>query len=430
MEGYNIKTPDQLQICLVNIDDLKEYENNPRNNEEAALKVAASIENFGFKIPIVIDKDNIIVAGHTRIKAARILGIEQVPAIVADDLTPEQIKAFRLADNKTAEAATWDDIKLTAELQELAAMDIDFLMSDFGFADVEKIENVDVEEDEAPDPEDTETRAQPGDVWQLGPHRLICGDSTDPGTITALMAGKDADLCITDPPYNNDYVGKTAEKLTIANDKMSSPAFYQFLYDAFAAMAPKVKPGGAIYVFHAHMESINFIAAFQAAGFYLSQPLIWNKSQMALGRQDYHWKHEPILYGWKEGAPHYFTADRTQTTVIDDMPNLNKMSKEQLKDLCKKLLEPKDPATIIDCEKPLQNLDHPTMKPIKLIARLIRNSSRKGEIVIDPFGGSGSTLIACEQMGRICYTAELDPKYCDVIIERYENYTGDKAYKI
>lgn len=430
MEGYNIKTPDQLQICLVNIDDLQEYENNPRNNEEAAVKVAASIENFGFKIPIVIDKDNIIVAGHTRVKAARILGIKQVPAIVADDLTPEQIKAFRLADNKTAEAATWDDIKLTAELQELAAMNLDFLMSDFGFADVEQIENVDVEEDEAPDPEEAPTRVQPGDMWQLGPHRLICGDSTDPRTIQLLMASKNADLCITDPPYNNDYVGKTAEKLTIANDKMSSPAFYQFLYDAFTAMAPKVKPGGAIYVFHAHMESINFISAFQAAGFYLSQPLIWNKSQMALGRQDYHWKHEPILYGWKEGAPHYFTADRTQTTVIDDMPNLNKMSKEQLKELCKKLLEPKEPVTIIDCEKPLQNLDHPTMKPIKLIARLIRNSSQKGEIVIDPFGGSGSTLIACEQMGRICYTAELDPKYCDVIIERYENYTGDTAYKI
>lgn len=416
-----------LQINNLPIADLKEYANNPRHNDAAVDAVAASIKEFGFKVPIIIDRDNVIVAGHTRLKAARKLGLETVPCIIADDLTPEQINAFRLADNKTAELADWDFELLEKELAALA----DFDMEQFGF-DISAPEDLqEVEQDEVPDIEEDEPPiTQPGDIWQLGEHRLICGDSTDEETLKRLLDGKKADLIVTDPPYNVAYEGKTKDKLTIQNDNKAAREFYTFLYDSFEKQAAAIKEGGVVYVCFADMESINFLASFQAAGFYLSQILIWNKSAMCIGRSDYQWKHEPIMYGWKKGAAHYFTDSRMETTVIDDKPNINKMSKAELKAYIKELLKHEPASTVIDEDKPARSAEHPTMKPVKLIAYLIRNSSRKGEIVLDVFGGSGTTLIACEQLGRRCYMEELDPKYCDVIIKRWEALTGQKAVRI
>lgn len=416
-----------LQINNLAIADLKEYANNPRHNDAAVDAVAASIKEFGFKVPIIIDRDNVIVAGHTRLKAARKLGLETVPCIIADDLTPEQINAFRLADNKTAELAEWDFELLEKELAALA----DFDMEQFGF-DISAPEDMqEVQQDEVPDiDEDEPPITQPGDIWQLGEHCLICGDSTDEETLKRLLDGKKADLIVTDPPYNVAYEGKTKDKLTIQNDNKAAREFYTFLYDSFEKQAAAIKEGGVVYVCFADMESINFLASFQAAGFYLSQILIWNKSAMCIGRSDYQWKHEPIMYGWKKGAAHYFTDSRMETTVIDDKPNINKMSKAELKAYIKELLKHEPASTVIDEDKPARSAEHPTMKPVKLIAYLIRNSSRKGEIVLDVFGGSGTTLIACEQLGRRCYMMELDPKYCDVIIKRWEALTGQKAVRI
>ena len=416
-----------LHVQNIHVSELKEYENNPRKNDRAVSAVAESIKQFGFKVPIVIDSDKVIVAGHTRLKAARELGLETVPCIIADDLTPEQVKAFRLADNKTAELAEWDFETLETELAELAE---DFDMSAFGF-DAFEDDGGEVEEDEAPAvDEEEEPTVQLGDIWQLGEHRLMCGDSTDESNIKKLMNGTKADLIVTDPPYNVAYEGKTKDKLTIQNDNKSAREFYTFLYDSFEKQAAAIKEGGAVYVCFADMESINFLASFQAAGFYLSQILIWNKSAMCIGRSDYQWKHEPIMYGWKKGAAHYFTDSRVETTVIEDKPNINKMSKDELKEYVKELLKREPASTVIEEDKPSRSEDHPTMKPVKLIAYLIRNSSRKGESVLDVFGGSGTTLIACEQTGRRCYTMELDPRYCDVIIKRYEQLTGKAAVKI
>lgn len=412
-----------MKIIDKSISELIPYENNPRDNSDAVDYVAASIEEFGFKVPIIIDRDGVIVAGHTRLKAAQKLGIKTVPCIIADDLSDEQIKAFRLADNKVSEFAQWDFSKLEQELSEL-----NFDMSEFGF---EPIENGEILEDDAPEiDEEKEPETKLGDVYQLGRHRLICGDSTDSETIRKLVDGAEMDLVLTDPPYNSDYSGKTKEALKIQNDNMSDTRFYNFLYDMFCNLYDVTKAGGAVYIFHAHMESVNFMTAFRAAHFYLHQMLVWNKNRMALGHCDYQWKHEPIIYGWKEGAAHYFTNSRIEYTVIEDAPNINKMSKNELREYCKELLKRGDPVTVITEDKPARNAEHPTMKPVKLLAYLIRNSSKQGENVIDVFGGSGSTLIACEQTGRKCYTAELDPRYCDVIIKRWEMFTGEKAVKL
>lgn len=414
-----------LQIKMLPVSELAPYAKNPRNNDGAVDAVAASIREFGFKVPIILDRNNEIVAGHTRLKAAKRLGLTEVPCIIADDLTPEQVRAFRLADNKVAELAEWDFETLAQEMEALAD---DFNMEDFGFdmSEFETEEQPEVVEDEG-EPEHVATICQKGQVWQLGEHRLMCGDSTKAEDIAKLMNGEQADMVVTDPPYNVAYVGKTADALTIQNDSMSSRNFYQFLYDAFVEISKAIKPGGAIYVWHASMESINFIASFQAAGFYLSQMLVWNKNTLVLGRNDYHWKHEPCLYGWKEGAAHYFTPDRTQSTVIEDKPNINQMSKDELKTLCKQLLEPQVPVSVIDEDKPAASEDHPTMKPIKLFARQIANSSRPGEIVLDTFGGSGTTIMAAEQLNRKARLMELDPHYCDVIIARWEKFTGLQA---
>jgi len=386
-----------LIIQDINVNSIKPYKNNPRKNDQAVAAVAESIRQFGFKVPLVIDKNNEIVAGHTRLKAALQLGIQTVPCLIADDLTEEQIKAFRLADNKTAELADWDFSLLNLELEELSKLDLDFSLVDFGFdiGTAEEIKEDDFDAEKAIEEIETPI-TQKGDIWLLGKHRLLCGDATSSDDVTNLMNGQEADLVLTDPPYNVDYEGGTKDKLKIQNDKMQDNQFLHFLTDAFTRMYEHSKKGAAIYVFHADSEGYNFRSAFKQAGYSLRQCLVWAKNSLVLGRQDYQWQHEPILYGWKDGASHAWYGDRKQTTLIK-------------------------------FDKPQRSADHPTMKPIGLCGYLIGNSSKEGDIVLDSFGGSGSTLMACEQTGRICYTLELDPKYCDVTIRRWEEFTGKKA---
>jgi DNA modification methylase len=361
---------------------LQEYENNPRNNDEAIKAVANSIREFGFKVPIVITSDNVIIAGHTRLKASVSLGLTEVPCIIADDLNEEQIKAFRLADNKTAELASWDLSKLE---DELANLDMDMLQ--FGFEEMEELlpdnaadDDFDID-DEIPEV----PFSQSGDIYELGPHRVLCGDSTDPEQVKKLLDGKVVDMIFTDPPYNVDYEG-TAGK--IKNDKMEDDTFYLFLLAAFQNMFEHTKPGGAIYCCHADTEGLNFRNAFKSAGYKLAECLIWVKNALVLGRQDYHWRHEPILYGWKEGAAHYFVDDRSQDTIWE-------------------------------YNKPRKNEEHPTMKPLELVGKAISNSSRRHETILDLFGGSGSTMIAADQLDRKAYLMELDEKFIDVIVKRY-----------
>lgn len=371
-----------MQVVMKETASLLEYDNNPRHNEEAIEAVANSIREFGFKVPIVISSDNIIIAGHTRLKASVLLGLEEVPCIIADDLNDEQIKAFRLADNKTAELATWDLSKLE---EELSHIDMDMLQ--FGFEEMEELlpDNASDDDFDITDEIPEEPFSQPGDIYELGPHRLMCGDSTDSKQVATLLDGHEVDMIFTDPPYNVDYEG-TAGK--IKNDKMEDDSFYLFLYDAFQNMFEHTKPGGAIYVCHADTEGLNFRNAFKNAGYKLAECLIWVKNALVLGRQDYHWRHEPILYGWKEGAAHYFVDDRTQDTIWE-------------------------------YNKPKKNEEHPTMKPLELVGKAISNSSRRNESILDLFGGSGSTMIAADQLDRQSFLMELDERFVDVIVKRY-----------
>lgn len=380
-----------MNIIEKPINEVIPYEKNPRINDNAVPAVMKSIEEFGFKVPIVIDKNGTIVTGHTRLKAAKKLGMKTVPCIVADDLTPEQIKAFRLADNKVAEAAEWDMELLAEELDGI--VDID--MSDFNFGDItDSPSSEDVVED---DDENIELPSEPktrlGDLWTIGRHKLMCGDATSGDVLKRLVGGDKVDMYLTDPPYNVAYEGKTEDKLTIQNDSMEDSAFYQFLVDSFVAADSVMNEGAAFYIWHADSEGYNFRGACRAVEWELRECLIWNKNTMVLGRQDYQWKHEPCLYGWKGGAAHNWYGDRKQTTVID-------------------------------MNKPNRNAEHPAMKPVQLFAYLMENSSKPGDIVLDSFCGSGTTLIACEQMNRAARVLELDPKYCDVIVERYINLVG------
>ena len=397
------------------------YEKNPRKNDDAVKCVAASIDEFGFKVPIVIDKDDIIVAGHTRYKAAKKLGLKEVPCIVADDLTDEQVKAFRLADNKVAEASEWDFDLLGDELDDI--FDID--MEAFGF-DIEIEEEEDVTEDDYEVDLPEEPRSKQGDIYQLGNHRLMCGDSTKAEDVVKLMGGDMADLVVTDPPYN--VAIENSKGMTIENDDMDSSQFKDFLTACFANLEQNLKAGGAFYIWYASREHINFEQALNEAGLKVREQLIWNKSSFTLSRQDYHWKHEPCLYGWKEGEKHYFIDDRTQATVFEDKGiDIKKLKKDEMAELLKQFLCGKHSTTVINEDKPIVNDLHPTMKPIKLIARLVKNSSRQEETVLDLFGGSGSTLIACEQLNRSCRIMEYDPKYADTTIDRWEQFTGEKA---
>lgn len=395
------------QVVKKQITELIPYINNPRKiGDDAVNAVASSIKNFGFKSPIIIDAQNEIIAGHTRYLAAKKLGMTEVPCVIADDLTPAERRAYRIADNKTGEYAEWDDTLLGVELEmlveefgdlsELADMvafpeeEISALLDSL-HADMEDVEHLELDEEDLELPEEGEEITQPGDLWELGPHRLLCGDTTDPDDMQRLMDGKLARMVFTDPPYNVDYVGKTKEALTIENDHMEDSSFRQFLLDSFESLVSVTESGSAIYICHADSEGINFRTAMVDAGWLQKQTIIWVKDSFVMGRQDYHWRHEPILYGWKPGASHRYYGGRNQDTVWE-------------------------------IKRPKRNEIHPTMKPVELAIRAIKNSSLVGEIVVDGFGGGGSTLIAADHTDRVARLMELDPKYCDAIVRRYVKY--------
>ena len=423
----------------VNIDKLKPYENNARtHSEEQIEKIMRSIEEFGFINPVLIDGDLGIIAGHGRVMAAKKMGMTEVPCLFIEDLTEAQKRAYILADNKLALDAGWDDEILRQELKALDDMNFDITLAGFDIQDLDfDVEDIEFQDDEYEGEPPAEPRAKMGDIWQLGNHRLMCGSSTSQEDVDKLLDGAVMDLCVTDPPYNVNYgslqeqqekVGKSKNiHDKILNDNMDDESFHLFLYDFYTQMMRSLKEGGVYYIFHADTEGLNFRSALKECGGSVKETLIWVKNALVLGRQDYHWKHEPCLYGWKEGAGHYFINDRTQTTVFEDKVDLEKLTKDELREMCKELLDEQVPTTIIHEDKPMRNEVHPTMKPIKLIGRLVKNSSKPKENVIDFFGGSGSTLIACEQLGRKCYSMELDPKYIDVIIDRWETLTGQKA---
>jgi len=389
-----------MKIEIADINTIKPYENNPRKLKDSAIeKVAMSLKEYGFRQPIVVDKDRIIVVGHTRYRASKKLGFKEVPITIADNLTPEQINAYRIADNRTAEESEWDNELLKMEIKDLEAKDfkLDLLgfnedqLNDMLFEEKQGL----TDEDEIPEaPEEPISKL--GDIWKLGNHKLICGDSTILNNYEKLFNENKADLLMTDPPYNVDYEGKTKDKLTIQNDSKNDDDFLQFLTDAFNNCAIHLKLGCSFYIFHSDWYGLEFRQSIKNSDLELKQNLIWAKNSMVMGRQDYQWQHEPCLYGWKRGASHSWYSDRKQTTIIKyDRPSKSKL--------------------------------HPTMKPVGLVEYLIKNSSKQEDIVLDPFLGSGTTLIACEKQSRICYGIELDPKYCDVIVKRWEQFTGKKA---
>lgn len=413
---------------------LTPYENNPRNNDEAVEPVANSISEFGFKVPIVATSDGEIINGHTRWKAAKKLKLKTVPVIIADDLTEEQVRAFRLADNKVAEIAQWDIELLLSEIESVDNLDMTlfgFTDSDYTLDDFEDEEtDTDISEDEIGSEGDSVSSVEYGDIYQLGRHRLMCGDSTSAGDMKELVDGEKIDLYVTDPPYNVAYEGKTEEAMTIQNDSMDDASFRQFLRDAFSVADQHLKPGGAFYIWHADSEGLNFRAAVKETGWLLKQNLVWVKNSIVLGRQDYQWKHEPCLYGWKDGASHYFIDNRSLATVIEeDEENLKEMTKGELISYIKTMQE-NSPTSIFYEDKPVRSDIHPTMKPLKLIARCVLNSSKKGERVLDSFNGGGSTLMVCEKTERIYYGMELDPVYVERTIKRWEEETGLKAEKL
>jgi site-specific DNA-methyltransferase (adenine-specific) len=422
-----------MEIVIKKINELKEYENNPRLNDSAVDAVAESIKQFGFKVPIVIDTANTIIAGHTRLNASIKLGLSDVPCIIASDLNEEQIKAFRLVDNKTSELSSWDIEKLELELA-----DIDMDLSIFGFDNNDTEEPDTYEDDFDPNEHlDEIPYSKLGDIYILGKHRLMCGDSTSLESMNKLLENKQVDLIVTDPPYNVDVGSKgdtndNFDNRRIKNDNMNSNDFLIFLTKVFSVMHDVMRTGCSYYVCHASSSQLEFDHALQDNNLKPRQQLIWNKNTLVLGRQSYQWKHECIFYGWREGSAHYFIDDRTKTTVIDS-PSLDfkNMKKEELITRLEDIYS-NYKYTVLNYEKPSKCDLHPTMKPISLLSELIKNSSKQGEVILDMFGGSGSTLIACEELNRISRLMELDEKFVDVIVKRYVNLKGnsDNCYLI
>lgn len=419
-----------MEIVKIKITDLKPYENNAKEHpQEQIEQIKNSILEFGFKDPIGIDENNVIIEGHGRVMALQQLGYEEVECIILAGLTEDQKKAYRIVHNQLTMNTDWDIDILKDELSKIELnmepLGMDPSILDEAFDKEAEEDNFDLEEalEEIEEP-----ITQAGDVYQLGRHYLMCGDATNEQDAAKLMNGEIADLILTDPPYN--VAVENIDGLTIQNDDMSKAEFKLFINEALKTTSKFLKAGGAFYVWYGDIEDIAFRQACFNNELSIRQCLIWVKNGFTLGRQDYQWRHEPCLYGWKEGAAHYFCDDRSQDTVIEDKPDINAMNKDQLKAYIKELLQDRTPTTIIREDKPVKNTDHPTMKPIKLLAKLIKNSSKRKEKVIDFFGGSGSTLIACEELDRTCYMMELDPKYCDVIVKRWEKLTGDKANRI
>lgn len=407
---------------MIKLTTIKSNPNNPRViRDEKFKKLVKSIEEFPKMMalrPMVVNEDMVVLGGNMRLKALKELGYKEVPdewVKSAKDLTDDEIRRFIIADNVGFGEHDWELLANEWDAAELAdwGLDIPDLIDD----EETVIEAV---EDDYEVPDEVQTDIVLGDLFEIGEHKLLCGSSTEIDTWSKLMGNKLADMVMTDPPYNVNYEGSTG--LKIMNDKMGNESFYQFLYDFYTALGSYTKKGGAWYVWHADSEGANFRQAFKDSGLLLKQCLIWVKNALVMGRQDYHWKHEPCLYGWKEGAAHYFTDERTHTTVIEDKVDVNKLTKDQMKSMLKEILSDKNKTTIINCDKPSRNDVHPTMKPILLLAPLIKNSSKEGELVCDGFLGSGSTMLASHQLKRVCYGMELDPKYCQVIIDRMKTF--------
>ena len=392
----------EMQYYLADVSELIPYVRNARTHSEAQVsQIAASIREFGFLSPILVAEDNTILAGHGRLAAALKLGLKKVPCVKENHLTETQKRAYIIADNKLSLNAGWDSELLAVELSELEGAD--FNLDLLGFDEAELSGIFDADKDVSDDDFDVEKEleepcfSKTGDIWMLGKHRVICGDATKLETFKTLLENTKVNLVVTDPPYNVNYEGSAGK---IKNDNMEDDKFYQFLFNSFVNMEQAMADDASIYVFHADTEGLNFRKAFQDAGFYLSGCCIWKKPSLVLGRSPYQWQHEPCLYGWKKKGKHKWYAGRKETSVWE-------------------------------FEKPKKNADHPTMKPIALLAYPIKNSSMTNSLVLDPFAGSGSTLIACEQTGRICYAIELDEKYCDVIVKRYiEQIGNDKSVKV
>ena len=404
--------------------ELLPYARNARtHSSEQVAQIAASIKEFGFNNPVAIDADGMILCGHGRVMAAQRLGMDEVPTVCLAHLTDIQKKAYILADNKLALNAGWDNDMLKVELEDLKFSNFDLDLVGFSTEELDEImnqnEEPEVEEDDYTVAVPEEPKAKLGEIYILGKHRLMCGDSTSIADVEKLMGEQQADLLLTDPPYNVDYEGGTDKKLKIKNDNMEDQAFRQFLIDVYKAADHVMKPGAPFYIWHADSEGANFRGAAKDVGWQIRECLIWVKNSLVLGRQDYQWRHEPCLYGWKAGAGHYFTDSRAESTVIEDQVNVDKLSKDELKPLCKRLLEPSCETTVIREKKPSINDIHPTMKPVKLFGRLVKNSSKRNDIVLDLFGGSGTTIVACEQLNRRAYLMELDPAYVDACVQRY-----------
>lgn len=380
--------------------EITPYARNSRtHSDEQVAQVAASIKEFGWTNPILVDETNTIIAGHGRLMAAQRMGMAEVPTIMLANLTEAQKRAYVIADNKLALNAGWDEEMLAVEIEDLISEGFDLDLIGFEaeeidtlLAEANKVSEGLTDDDAVPElPE--EPVSKPGDVWLLGRHRVVCGDATVQSDIDKVMDGQLADMLLTDPPYNVDYTGKTKDALKIQNDTMSDGDFRQFLRDSFATADTVMKPGAVFYIWHADSEGYNFRGACFDVDWEVRQCLIWDKDVMVMGRQDYHWKHEPCLYGWKKGAAHLWASDRKQTTILK-------------------------------FDRPKRSESHPTMKPVDLVAYQIENNTKGADLVLDVFAGSGSTLIAAEKTGRNARLVELDPKYCDVIVKRWQDFTG------
>ena len=391
------KTTTEMQ--LVPLSKLVPYVNNARTHSpEQLTKLRSSLREFGFINPVIIDRDFNVIAGHGRIAAAKEEGITEVPCVFVDYLTEAQKKAYILADNRMALDAGWDEELLRIEIESLQGADFDVSLTGFGEDEIADLFAGDGEKDVKDDDFDLSAALEKaafverGDIWTVGRHRLVCGDATSAEDVSALMDGKKANLIVTDPPYNVAF--KSGSGLSIQNDSMENGEFYTFLYNSFQNMAEHLEKGGAAYVFHADTEGLNFRKAFVDAGFHLAGVCIWVKNSLVLGRSDYQWQHEPVLYGFLKNGKHPWYSDRKQTTIWN-------------------------------YDKPKRNKNHPTSKPLDLLGYPICNSSQENAIILDTFGGSGSTLMACEQTNRICCMMELDEKYASVILRRYVEDTGD-----
>lgn len=391
------KTTTEMQ--LVPLEKLVPYVNNARTHlPEQITKLRSSLREFGFINPVIIDRDYGIIAGHGRVLAAKEEGITEVPCVFVDYLTEAQKKAYILADNRFAQDAGWDEELLRIEIESLQGADFDVSLT--GFEEQEIADLFAGDEDKNAKDDDFDLSAalekasfvERGDIWTVGRHRLMCGDATNSEDVAKLMDGKKANLIVTDPPYGVSF--KSSDGLTIQNDSMKDEEFYTFLLSAFQCMAEYLENGGSAYVFHADTEGLNFRKAFIDAGFHLAGVCIWVKNSLVLGRSDYQWQHEPVLFGWKKGSRHSWYSDRSQTTIWN-------------------------------YDKPKRNKNHPTSKPLDLLGYPICNSSQENAVVIDTFGGSGSTMMVCEQLNRICCMMELDEKYASVILRRYVEDTGD-----